>query len=292
MTIDRQVLAERVRELRATLAGPADLLTGLQRVTEATRAVVRVDGVGLTLAHEQGPPRWVAVSDAAMELLEQVQQDFNEGPCVVAYAEDRIVAVEDLGAADGWDQLAAVAAQLHVRGVLSVPVRLAGQPVGTLDVCASDPRVWSVEEVDAVAAFAAVTAELVRTGVELAIRELEVAQLRKALASRVWIEQAKGVLVATGGVPPEVAFEQLRARARSSQRRVVDLAREVVQEAQRARLAALAVDDARMRAAEARVQQGEVALHEGETVLARRTAALDRAQDAADERDRAADAQG
>jgi len=289
MTVDRRVVAERVRELRATLPGPADLLTGLQRVTEATRVVVGVDGAGLTLAHEQGPPRWVAVSDAAMELLEQVQQDFNEGPCLLAYAEDRIVAVEDLRSELVWDRVAVVVAQLHVRGVLSVPVRLAGQPVGTLDVYATAPRVWSVEEVEAVGAFAIVTAELVRTGVELAVREVEVAQLRKALASRVWIEQAKGVVVATQGLTPDAAFEQLRGRARSSQRRVADLAREVVQEAQRARIATLAVEDDRVRAAEARAQRAEAALGAAQAGLARRTAALDRAQDDADERNRAAD---
>jgi hypothetical protein len=35
-----------------------------------------------------------------------------------------------------------------------------------------------------------VTAELVHTTVELANRQVEAAQLRRALASRVWIEQA------------------------------------------------------------------------------------------------------
>jgi hypothetical protein len=48
------------------------------------------------------------------------------------------------------------------------------------------------EELMALGAFAALTAELVRTGVELISRNLEVAQLRQALSSRVWIEQAKG----------------------------------------------------------------------------------------------------
>jgi GAF domain-containing protein len=150
MTIDRQVVAERVRELRATLPQDGDLLTGLQRVTEATRAVVGVDGTGLTLAHEDGRPRWVAVSDAAMELLEQVQHDFGEGPCLLAYAEDRVVAIEDLRSERVWDRIAAVVAQLHVCGVLSVPVRLARQPVGTLNVYATQPRAWSTEEVEAV----------------------------------------------------------------------------------------------------------------------------------------------
>jgi hypothetical protein len=289
MTIDRQVVAERVRELRATLPAPGGLLTALQRVTEATRAVVRVDGAGLTLAHEHGAPRWVAVSDAAMELLEEIQHDFDEGPCVTAYGEDRVVAVEDLAAAPGWAQVAAVVTQLHVRGVLSVPVRLAEQPVGTLDVYTNDPRVWLVEELEAVGAFAIVTAELLRTGMELAFRELEVAQLRQALSSRIWIEQAKGVLVATKGVTPEAAFQQLRAQARSSQRRVADLAREVVQAAQRARIAALALDDARVRAAEARAKQAEAALSQAQTGLARRIAALDKAQDDINARERAAD---
>jgi GAF domain-containing protein len=290
MTIDRQVVAAHVHQLRATLPAAGDLLAGLQQVTEATRAVVRVDGAGLTLVHQDGRPRWVAVSDAAVELLEQVQYDFGEGPCVAAYAQDRVVAVEDLAAAPAWDRLAAVGGGLQVRGVLSVPVRLAGQPVGTLDVCAARPRAWPVEAVEAVGAFATVTAELIRSGVELAVRDLEVAQLRQALANRVWIEQAKGVLAATQGVSPEAAFGQLRARARSSRRRLADLAREVVQQAQRERVAALAVDDVRVRAAEARAEQAEAALGAAQMGLARRTAALDRAQDAADDRDRAADA--
>jgi len=172
---------------------------------------------------------------------------------------------------------------------LSVPVRLASQPVGTLDVYVSQPRAWSPAEVEALGALAVVTAELVSTGVELANREVEVAQLRRALTSRVWIEQAKGVLVATRGVSPDAAFQQLRNQARSSSRKLADLAREVVQAAQRERVAALAVDDARVRAAEGRAREAEQALVAAQTGLARRTAALDRAQDGADERERAAD---
>jgi ANTAR domain/GAF domain len=200
-----------------------------------------------------------------------------------------VVAVEDLQSERVWDRLAAVVGQLHIRGVLSVPVRLADQPVGTLDVYVTQPRAWTPGEVEALAALAVVTAELVGTAVELANREVEVAQLRRALASRVWIEQAKGVLVATRGVSPEAGFQQLRHQARASSRKLADLAREVVQEAQRGRVAALAVDDARVRAAEARARAAEQALVAGQTGLARRTAALDRAQDDLDERERAAD---
>ena len=87
-----------------TLPRAGDLLAGLQQMVEVTRTVVGVDGTGLTLAHEDGRPRWVAVSDAAMELLEQVQHDFGDGPCLLAYAEDRVVAVQDLRSERVWDR--------------------------------------------------------------------------------------------------------------------------------------------------------------------------------------------
>jgi signal transduction protein with GAF and PtsI domain len=99
-----------------------------------------------------------------------------------------------------------------LRGVLSVPVRLAERPVGTLDVYTTRPRAWTAAEVEALGALAVVTAELVSTGVELANREGEVAQLRQALTIRIWIEQAKGVLGAAQGVSPAAAFHRLRAR--------------------------------------------------------------------------------
>ena len=116
--------------------------------------------------------------------MPQVQHDFGEGPCLAAFAEDRVVAVEDLRRELVWDRIAVVVRQLQVRGVLSVP------------------------------AFAVVTAELVRTAVELANHQVEVAQLRRALAGRVWIEQAKGMVAATEGVSLDAAFQQLRGRAR------------------------------------------------------------------------------
>jgi uncharacterized protein (DUF3084 family) len=182
-----------------------------------------------------------------------------------------------------------VVGQLHVRGLVSVPIRLAGQPVGTLDVYSSQPRAWSAHELVAMGEFATVAGELVHTNVKLATRELEVAQLRQALTNRIWIEQAKGVLAATQGTDPEVAFQRLRARARSASRKLAEVAREVVQDAQRQRLAAQALDDTRVRAAEARAVAAEHTLAAARAELARRRAALDQAQVTADERDRTAD---
>jgi hypothetical protein len=117
----------------------------------------------------------------------------------------------------------------------------------------------------ALGAFATLAARAGPYGrAELVSRDLEMAQLRQALTSRISIEQAKGVLAASQEVTPDEGFQQLRARARSSSRKLADLAREVVaQEAQRERVAALAMDDARGRVAEARAQAAEQALQAG-----------------------------
>ena len=53
-------------------------------------------------------------------------------------------------------------------------------------------------------------------------------QLQTALRTRVVVEQAKGALAQRLGVGPEQAFEWLRTRARQDQRRVDDVAAEVV----------------------------------------------------------------
>lgn len=58
---------------------------------------------------------------------------------------------------------------------------------------------------------------------------LSVIQLEHALASRVIVEQAIGVLAERNHIKPRDAFERLRRTARGMGRRVHDLARQVVE---------------------------------------------------------------
>jgi hypothetical protein len=109
--------------------------------------------------------------------------------------------------------------------VLAVPVMVAGRPVGALSVYATEWCPWSGIDVAAVGAYAGVVAELVAAGMALDARDAEVAELTQALTARVWVEQAKGALVATEGLDPAAASERLRARAGASQRTVADVAR-------------------------------------------------------------------
>jgi AmiR/NasT family two-component response regulator len=77
---------------------------------------------------------------------------------------------------------------------------------------------WPGEAVDTVERLLRRIAELRR----------ENEQLQTALDSRVVIEQAKGVLAERHLLPPDEAFQALRAGARSEGRRLKDVALEVV----------------------------------------------------------------
>ncbi|HEY0559478.1 MAG: hypothetical protein JWM48_3125 [Mycobacterium sp.] len=63
---------------------------------------------------------------------------------------------------------------------------------------------------------------------ELERLRVQVRQLEHALAARVLVEQAIGVLAERLGAPPRTAFEQLRRIARSRGQKVFDLATAVV----------------------------------------------------------------
>jgi len=258
--VDRDAFAHSLGELRPGLPDPGDVFATLQRVIDATRTVFQVDGASLALEHEDGSLRWVVLTDGAARLLEDAQRDLGEGPGLVAYADAAAVAVVDLATDRRFARLAAVVTQRGLRGVLAVPVAVAGRPVGALSVYATEPCPWSGIDVAALGAYAGVVAELLRADMALGARDAEVAELTQALTARVWVEQAKGALVATEGLDPAAASERLRARAGVSQRTVADVAREVVQDAQRDRAAVIVAERARSRAAEARAEHAEAAL--------------------------------
>jgi ANTAR domain len=221
----------------------------LQRVIDATRAVVQVDGASLALEHEDGSLRWVVVTDGAAGLLEGAERDLGEGPGLAVYADAAAVAVVDLAT---------------------------GRAVGALSVYATEPCPWSAIDVAAVGADAGVVAELLQASMALGAGDAEAAGRADAGADRpVWVEQAKGALVATEGLDPAAASQRLRGRAGASQRTVADVAREVMQDAQREWTAVLAAERARSRAAEARAEHAEAALEAAQAEASKKDGGAD-----------------
>jgi GAF domain-containing protein len=133
-------------------------------VLTAARDVLNVDGTGLMLLDEAGALRVAGASDPAGVALEQTQQELGGGPGVDCVRFERTVAVHDLPGSKVYADVWAALTPLSVRAVLSVPVRVEGSIVGTLNAMASQPRDWPVETIRATEAYAAVLAVLLRLG--------------------------------------------------------------------------------------------------------------------------------
>jgi GAF domain-containing protein len=161
-------------------------------------------------------------------MLESLQEQFSEGPCVDAFLNDAPVLAPDLGADPRWPSVGPLAARHGIGAVLGVPVDLSEGPVGTLNVYAARPHRWEEADVAAIQAYTRVIASLLRTAVRAHVSGKAAGQLQRALDHRSLIEQAKGVIMERRGLDQQAAFELLRAQARSTRRRLDEVASEVV----------------------------------------------------------------
>jgi hypothetical protein len=204
-----------------------DLACALEDAVAAAAVLLRADGAGLALRDENGGHRWVTATGSDALAFEEAQRDLGEGPYLDAVRLDEPVWSEDLPADDRWAHLGEVA-PASIRGVLAAPVGGVGSPLGACAVLTAAPRRWEPADAVALRAYAAVLARLLVASSE-ASRTLELAdQLQQALDRRVLIEQAKGMVMAKLEVGAEEAFALIRREARSRNRRVAEVAAEVL----------------------------------------------------------------
>jgi len=228
MSIDRDALAKSVARLEGVDPVDTGLDAALELAVAETDDLLGVDGAGLMLLSADGVLRYVAASDEPGRMLEALQEQFGEGPCVDAFLGDAPVLGDDLDADPRWPSVGPLAAAHGVRAVLGVPIDLREGPVGTLNVYAAQPHRWDDGDVAAIQAYSRVIASLLRSAVQAHVSGKAATQLQRALDHRSLIEQAKGVLMERRGLDQQAAFELLRSKARSTRRRLDEVAREVV----------------------------------------------------------------
>jgi GAF domain-containing protein len=208
---------------------PGDVVQALQGVCKAAAELLGVDGSGVLLVDEGRVQRSTAASDEGGHLLEVHQEAVREGPCVDAMMYDRFVATSDVATDERWPRLALVMADTEVAAILGAPIHVGGQAVGSLNVYRSSPYDWDGSDIAAVESFAAIASHLLSLALAASSKERVVEQLQHALENRVNIERAVGVLMGRHQLNAVDAFERIRQRARSEQRKVFDVATEVLE---------------------------------------------------------------
>jgi GAF domain-containing protein len=183
------------------------------------------------LADVQSVLRYAVATDGPGRVLEDVQLDTGQGPCVDAFVRDVLVVSEDLAADSRWPSVAERVAPLGVHGMLGVPVHLGGIAVGSLDVYRDRPHRWNLAEQRALARYAEVVSAQTETALA-AHQAGELAdQLHYALEHRVPIERGIGYLMARDRLDHAAAFNRLRRASRNTRRRIGEVAEELLRTA-------------------------------------------------------------
>jgi GAF domain-containing protein len=233
MTVSTAGLRQALEQLADLRTTPGSIEEGLERVVASADALFGVDGTALLLIDRDQVLRILAASDRRANLLEELEATHDEGPCADAFADKQPVAADDLAGDDRWPAFAPAAAAHGLLAVLASPVPYGDQAVGVVAVLDANPHVWSQAEREAIVAFTELVALLVLNAMEARERGRLAGELQVALDSRVVIEQAKGVLVGRHGLTTRQAFERLRRQARDQRRPLTEVARSVVEAAER-----------------------------------------------------------
>jgi GAF domain-containing protein len=228
MPIDPSMLAKSSGTL-TDLHPEQDLPATLHQAMVAAKQLFDADAAGIMLVDVDGRLRWASASDERAQTLEDNQEVFAAGPCAEAYTSGRPAMMHDATMERRWGEitLTMVEVEVQIRSGLSVPVELGGGPIGTLDVYAADPRGWDQSEVGALQVYAGVVASLLGAAAKAELKGTLADQLQVALDSRALIERAKGALMERERLDEQEAFTHLRRAARSSGRKLSEVAGEV-----------------------------------------------------------------
>jgi GAF domain-containing protein len=236
---DHDSATERVLGLGGAVFDDDALDQLLQKVVLlALRAVGPADAVSITVADNGGFRTSNSTAEAAL-VLDQVQYDGDDGPCLEALRSGRQVASDwtENGHrdpnADGrrgrWPHVRAKAEEIGVSAVLSTPLlQSPEQAIGALNIYSRDGDGFG-EEARRTAELVGEHAAIVLSNALALIGATHLnEQLRAALASREIIGEAKGIIMERQSCTRDEAFDILRRASQRENRKLRDLAEELV----------------------------------------------------------------
>ncbi|GLZ29329.1 transcriptional regulator [Lentzea sp. NBRC 105346] len=221
-------LAETFVELADTLVADFDPVEFAHLLADRCVDTLGVDAAGILLVDHRGELQVLGASSERARLLELLELQHHKGPCMESYRTQQRVTADVTEAARRWPEFTSAAVAAGFGAVHAVPMRLRAQAIGALNLFTVAARRLGESTVRVAQAMADVaTIGLLQARI-ISHQELLAEQLQRALQSRVFIEQAKGVLAERLHVDVDQAFGILRRYARGHNQYLSSVAEAVV----------------------------------------------------------------
>jgi len=227
-------LAAVFARLSGLLLSEETMQTSLQLVvTLAQETIAGSVGAGVTLVDEAGGRKSAGATTARVQEADQIQYDVDEGPCLTAWRDGVVVSVADTATDGRFPRWGPAAADLGLRSSLSAPLVAGHQTLGAMKVYSTEVAAFADRDQHLLSMFAAQAAVLLANVQAYESARQVTDQLREALQSRDVISTAKGILMVRDGVTDQDAFRMLVGVAGSENRKLRDVAEDIVTAVQR-----------------------------------------------------------
>src|SRR4051812_22834179 len=190
--------------------------------------LLEVDNAGVMLADENDRLRAIAASTEDTHHLEVFALQHQEGVCLDVYRSGKSEQTSTAGTTDRWPHFSQLTLERGYAWVCGIPLRHGDEIIGALNLFRNTEQALEDHHLALAQALADVATVALLQRRETTQARRKAAQLQIALDSRVLIEQAKGVLAERLSVSTDEAFQALRREARNTNRKLHDVARDVV----------------------------------------------------------------
>jgi ANTAR domain/GAF domain len=194
-----------------------------------------IDAAAISLIFEGAASGTLGSSGPSARMYDELQFTIGEGPCLDCVAVRAPILVADLASANDvrWPAYGPALLNHQIRGVFAIPVVLAGEYVGALDLFRTQPGELAGEHLAGAIAAAELAGipllDLMDTDLQAAVNDPDSnAWAELNLLSRVEVSQATGMLVAELEIEPPEALVRLRAHAYATGRSATDVARDIL----------------------------------------------------------------
>jgi GAF domain-containing protein len=176
-----------------------------------------------------GDNSWAySASEACIAQLHRLQLETGAGPVAETLRFGEARRIDDTADEERWPEVCSAMTAESLRSCLILPLRTDREPGGALALYARERGSFAGAGHDVALLFAAQGGVAMRNASMYKNCRRLVDNLRVALESRAVIEQAKGILVAEYGFEPEAAFKRLSALSQNTNRKVKDIAADLV----------------------------------------------------------------
>lgn len=184
-----------------------------------------------------GKPKTPVSSDQRALELDEVQYAADRGPCLDSFRDSELYVITDTRSDGRWPEFCEAATDRNVFSTMSLPLAAGEVRLGAMNLYSSEPGSFQDNEQRVGEIFAAQASVLLANAQAYHDAQTMSDNLSTAMQSRAVIEQAKGVIIASTGCTPDEAFEVLTRQSQHENRKLRDVATELVNSKQRHRSA-------------------------------------------------------